>query len=230
MSALLRERVIVSVGGTLLVPGQIDIEFLQKFRAFIETKVAEGYTFCIIVGGGSTARHYQEAASAVTPLSSTDLDWIGIHTTRLNAHLIRTLFAGDAYAHIIKNPAIDIDVSKPIIVAAGWQPGCSTDYDAVLIAKNLGLHRLINLSDVDHVYNKDPKKHADAKKLERVSWGEFRSIMPDHWDPGLATPFDPVAAKEAASIGLEVVIINGAHLDRFAEYLDQKPFIGTVIS
>jgi len=224
------ERIIVSVGGSLLVPNQIDVDFLTRFRAFVLKKVSEGVSFCIIVGGGHTARAYQDAASKVTPFSSTDLDWIGIHTTRLNAHLIRTLFAGAAYGHVIKNPSADINVSKPIIVAAGWQPGCSTDYDAVLIAKNLGLHRLVNLSDVDYVYDKDPKKNKGAKKLEKVSWSEFRAIMPDHWDPGLASPFDPIAAKEAEAIGLEVAIMNGAHLDRFEDYLEKKPFVGTVIS
>jgi uridylate kinase len=230
MNALLRERIIVSVGGSLMVPDQIDTDFLTRLRAFVLKKVSEGFSFCFIAGGGSTSRRYQDAASKVTPLSSTDLDWIGIHATRLNAHLLRTLFAGEAYGHVIKNPAADIDISKPIIVAAGWQPGCSTDYDAVLIAKNLGAHRLVNLSDVDYVYDKDPKKHKGAKKLEKISWSEFRAIMPDHWDPGLASPFDPIAAKEAESIALEVAIMNGAHLDRFEAYLERKPFVGTVIA
>ena len=99
-----------------------------------------------------------------------------------------------------------------------------------IIAKNLGARRLVNLSNIDYVYDKDPKKYPDAKKFERIAWPDFRSLIPPEWDPGLSSPFDPVAAKEAETLGLEVAIINGAHLEEFSNYLDNKPFVGTVIS
>jgi uridylate kinase len=55
-------------------------------------------------------------------------------------------------------------------------------------------------------------------------------MIPKEWDPGLSSPFDPVAAKEAEAIGLEVAIINGAKLEELSNYLDDKPFVGTIIS
>jgi len=224
------ERVVVSVGGSLIVPDHIDIAFLSSLKTLVLDKVQKGFSFSIITGGGKTARRYQEAANAVTPLSPQDTDWIGIHATRLNGQLLRNIFAGYAHPAIVHNPTIDIETEEPITIAAGWQPGCSTDYDAVLMAKNTGARRLVNLSNIDYVYDKDPKRYPDAKKLEKVSWAEFRGIIPDHWDPGLSSPFDPVAAKEAETLGLEVALINGAHLDRFASYLDGAPFVGTTIS
>lgn len=225
-----KERIVVSVGGSLIVPDQIDIDFLTRFKALILDKVQRGFTFSIITGGGKTARRYQDAANAVTPLSPQDLDWLGIHATRLNAQLLRDIFVGYAHQQIIKNPTIDIEADEPVIIAAGWQPGFSTDYDAVLIAKNLGARRVVNLSNIDYVYDSDPKKNKKAKKIERIGWAEFRKIIPDHWDPGLSSPFDPIAAKEAESLGLEVAIMNGAKLEEFSNYLDDKPFVGTVIS
>ncbi len=230
MNAIKRERVVVSVGGSLIVPDAIDVDFLTQFKALILEKVQRGFTFSIIAGGGKTARRYQDAANAVTPLSRHDLDWIGIHATRLNAQLLRNIFVGYAHPQVIKNPTIDIEAEEPIIIAAGWQPGCSTDYDAVLMAKNLGATRLVNLSNIDYVYDSDPKKNPHAKKIEKISWSDFREIIPKEWDPGLSSPFDPVAAKEAESLGLEVAIINGTKLQEFSSYLDDKPFIGTVIS
>lgn len=230
MNANERERVVVSVGGSLIVPDHIDTEFLARFKSLILEKVQRGFTFTIITGGGKTARRYQDAANAVTPLSPQDLDWIGIHSTRLNAQLLRNIFVGYAHPQIIKNPTIDIEADEPIIIAAGWQPGFSTDHDAVLMAKNLGATRLVNLSNIDYVYDSDPKKNPDAKKIEKISWAEFRKLIPEEWDPGLSSPFDPVAAKEAEVLGLEVAIINGTKLDEFSNYLDGKPFIGTVIS
>lgn len=225
-----KERVVVSVGGSLIVPDHIDTDFLTNLKALILEKVQRGFTFSIIAGGGKTARRYQDAANAVTPLSPQDTDWIGIHSTRLNAQLLRNIFVGYAHSQVIKNPTIDIDADEPVIIAAGWQPGCSTDYDAVLVARNLGAKRLVNLSNIDYAYDSDPKKNPNAKKIEKISWADFRKLIPDHWDPGLSSPFDPIAAKEAEAIGLEVAIINGARLEEFSNYLDGKPFIGTIIS
>ncbi len=230
MNALERERIVVSVGGSLIVPDGIDTDFLARFKTLILDKVQRGFTFSIIAGGGKTARRYQEAANAVTPLSRHDLDWIGIHSTRLNAQLLRNIFVGYAHPQIIKNPTIDIEADEPIIIAAGWQPGCSTDYDATLMAKNLGAQRLVNLSNIDGVYESDPRKRPDAKRIEKISWAEFRKLIPEEWYPGLSSPFDPIAAKEAEALNLEVAVIHGAHLEEFSNYLDGKPFVGTVIS
>lgn len=225
-----KERIVVSVGGSLIVPDQIDTDFLAEFKALILEKIREGLSFVIIAGGGKTARRYQDAAHAVTPLSRTDLDWVGIHATRLNAQLLRNIFADHASARVIKNPTADINADEPIIVAAGWKPGCSTDYVATLIAKNLGARRLVNLSNIDYVYDSDPHKNPKAEKIEKIAWPEFKKLIPDHWDPGLSSPFDPVAAKEAETLGLEVAIINGAKLGEFSNYLSGKSFVGTVIS
>ncbi len=225
-----KERVVVSVGGSLIVPDGIDTDFLIRFKALILDKVEKGFSFSIIAGGGKTARRYQEAAHIVTPLSQADLDWIGIHATRLNAQLLRNIFVGHAHPHIIKNPTIDIDADEPVIIAAGWKPGCSTDYDAVLVAKNQGAMRLVNLSNIDYVYDSDPKKNPGAKKIEKINWANFRKLIPVEWDPGLSSPFDPIAAKEAESLGLEVAIMNGTKLEEFSNYLDGLPFTGTVIS
>ncbi|HVB20102.1 MAG TPA: UMP kinase [Candidatus Paceibacterota bacterium] len=223
-------RIVVSVGGSLIVPDAIDVDFLKRFKTIILEKVQRGFMFSIIAGGGKTARRYQDAAGAVTSLSPQDLDWLGIHATRLNAQLLRNIFVGYAYPEIITNQSADIDTDKPIIIAAGGKPGSSTDYGAVLMAKNLGATRLVNLSDIDYVYDKDPKIYPDAKKIEKTSWEEFRKIIPNHWDPGLSSPFDPIAAKEAESLGLEVAVMNGTKLEEFSNYLDSKLFVGTLIS
>ena len=230
MNANERERIVVSVGGSLIVPDGIDTDFLTRFKTLILEKVQKGFAFSIIAGGGKTARRYQDAANTVTTLSPQDTDWLGIHATRLNAQLLRNIFVGYAHPHVIKNPTIDIEADEPVIIAAGWQPGRSTDYCAVMMAKNIGAMRLVNLSNIDYVYTADPKKNPGAKKIEKISWPGFRKIIPDKWDPGLSSPFDPVAAQEAELLGLQVAIINGTKLEEFSNYLDGKPFVGTVIS
>jgi uridylate kinase len=225
-----REYVVVSVGGSLIVPDEIDTEFLRTFRELILSKVNSGLSFYIIAGGGKTARRYQEAAHQVRgDLPREDLDWLGIHSTRLNAHLLRTLFTEQAQDRIIKNPTRRVPNRHSVIIGAGWKPGWSTDYCAVLAAKKLGAKKLVNLSNIDYVYDKDPRKFPDAIKIESSTWSDFRKLIPDHWDPGLSSPFDPIAAKEAESLGLEVAIVNGAKLNEFEKYLSNQPFAGTII-
>ncbi|VAW33049.1 hypothetical protein MNBD_CPR01-559 [hydrothermal vent metagenome] len=225
------ERIIVSVGGSLIVPEAIDSDFISRFRALILHAVKQGSSFFIIAGGGKTARHYQDAArEARGDLPRDDLDWLGIHATRLNAHLLRTIFKEHAHPRIIKDPSEEVTAKEPVLLGAGWRPGQSTDFCAVTAAKTLGAKRLVNLSNIDHVYTADPRTNADAKPIDHINWSEFRALIPRKWDPGMSAPFDPIAAKEADELEMEVAIMNGKHLEEFENYLSDKPFTGTVIS
>lgn len=226
-----KKTCIISLGGSLIVPDEIDWEYLRDFRDLIVEYVEKGWKFILITGGGKTARKYQEAAYRIdTDLTDEDKDWLGIHSTRLNAHLLRTIFRTHAYPRINTNPHDLEDFSfckEPIFIAAGFRPGCSTDYDAVLLAKYLAIGSLINLSNIDYVYDKDPKIYSDAKKMEHATWHEFRALVGDTWSPGLNAPFDPIAAKHAQEIGLEVVIMNGKKLEQLRSYLNGQSFEGT---
>lgn len=222
--------VVISLGGSLVVPDKIDVGFLQKFKAVILRHVKKGKRFTIIVGGGRTARNYQRAGAAVAALTKEDIDWLGIHATRINAHLLRAIFAKEAHPKIVKNPCLKIKgFREKILIAAGWRPGFSTDYDAVLIAKQLGAKKLINLSNINYVYDKDPKKFKGARPIKAISWREFRKLLPQKWDPGLNVPFDPVASREAERTGLEVNIISGRNIRSVDRSIRGENFSGTVI-
>ena len=226
------ETIVMSVGGSLIVPGAIDTTFLSNLKKFIETETALGRRFIIIAGGGRTARNYQEAAAAVSDLNAEDLDWMGIHATRLNGHLLRTVFRDLAHRVMITNPDEILDVPKDekVVIASGYRPGSSTDLRAVQIAEKIGASKVINLSNIDYVYTADPRTSPDATKIESISWTDFRAMIPADWDPGLSSPFDPVAAKIAQRDGIEVAIINGTKLTEVMKCLNGETFIGTKIS
>jgi uridylate kinase len=226
------ENIIISVGGSMIVPGDIDTTFLSSFKALIEHEIDHnGRSFVIIAGGGKTARKYMDAARHVSDLTPDDVDWLGIHATRLNGHLLRAIFRDHAHPVMITNPddILDIEKETPLIVASGYRPGASTDLRAVQIAHRRGATKVINLSNIDHVYTADPKKDKDAVPIETISWGDFRKLIPAIWDPGLSSPFDPVAAKEAELHGIEVAILNGTKIDELRNCIEGKPFIGTRI-
>jgi uridylate kinase len=220
---------VISLGGSLVVPDEIDLKFLKKFKNLIEKFIKRNKKFIIIVGGGKTARNYQKAAKKIVKVDNEDLDWLGIHSTRLNAHLLRTIFKEDAYFRVIKNPKEKVRFKEKILIAAGWKPGFSTDYDAVLLAKTYGSKTILNLTDVDYVYDKDPHKFKDAKFFENLTWNEYLKLIDSKWNPGMSAPFDPVASKLAKKFKFEVVILNGRRLKNLENFLSGKKFIGTII-
>ena len=93
----------MSLGGSLIVPDKLDVKFLKNFKKIIEKFVKNKYRFVIYCGGGKLARDYQTAASKVVKLKNEDLDWLGIHATRLNAHFMETLFGNLAENIVINN-------------------------------------------------------------------------------------------------------------------------------
>jgi len=229
-----KKIIAISLGGSIIVPDEIDWKFVKKFKKLIQKQIARGYKFILITGGGKLARRYQEASLKVSrKLTADDQDWLGIHATRMNGHFIRTIFRSDAHPVINTNPNdLDnfYDFKENILVAAGWRPGFSTDYDAVVLGKYFGVKKIINLSNIDYVYNKDPKKFPKAKKVEKFSWAEFRKLVGDKWNPGLNAPFDSIASKIADENGMEVAIMNGRDLKNLENYLNGKKFKGTTIS
>lgn len=227
--------IVVSLGGSLIVPEEIDIKFVKSFKKVIKEQIANGFRFVIVTGGGKMARKYSQAAVEVSSIDDEEKDWLGVHATRMNAHFIKAVFKKYAHPRINKNPRTKEDLvqhfsaNEKIMVAAGWRPGWSTDYVATILAERFGAEKLINLSNITYLYNKDPNKFNDAQKIEKISWIDFRKIVGDKWDPGMNAPFDPIASKLAQKNNLEVAIIGGNNLNNFKKYLAEEEFEGSVV-
>lgn len=222
---------VLSLGGSLVVPGGIDTKFLTQLHTFIRHQIsAKKRRFFIAVGGGTIMRTYRDAAKAVRgSVTNVDLDWLGIHATRLNAQLVRTIFIDIADPRIIKHYEIILKIDKPVAIAAGWKPGHSTDYCAVTLCQDYGVTEVINMTNIDQVYDKDPRKFPDAKPLKDIAWGPYRKIVGNKWTPGLNVPFDPIASQLAQKLDVTVKIVNGRNFANLENALDNKPFFGTTI-
>ncbi|MCX8008734.1 MAG: UMP kinase [Patescibacteria group bacterium] len=228
-----KQTFVLSLGGSLVVPKEgIDTVFLSAFNTFIRHQISSKQRrFFIVVGGGVTTRQYQEAARIVRgqEIEDVDLDWLGVHATRLNAQLIRTIFRDIADLRVIKHYEIILKIDQPVAIAAGWKPGWSTDYCAVTLAQDYNISTVINMTNIDQVYDKDPKKHPDAKPIKELSWKEYRAMAGDTWKPGMNLPFDPIASKLADESGITVKILNGKNLDNLEKALNEEKFFGTII-
>lgn len=230
LTKLMNKLFVISVGGSLINPGKIDTGFLKSFKKLILEQTKKGSRFILITGGGKLCRDFQEALSDVTRPTAADLDWLGIASTWLHADLVKLMFGKLAHPMIIKDPNKKVNFKEKILLAGGWMPGRSTDDDAVRLAKVYGAKTVINLSNINYVYTKDPRKFKDAKKIEQISWQNFRKIVGNKWDPGKNLPFDPTAAKLAEKLKLKVIIANGKNLQNLKNILQNKKFKGTVIN
>lgn len=222
---------IIALGGSIIspAPGRINIRFLKKFQELILDYLKQGRKFIIVAGGGKTARLYQKAASKIIKVNNEDLDWLGIHSTRLNAHLLRTIFFKQAYPVILDKPQKPIKNNPSLIIASGWRPGCSTDFNTVRLAQRFKVDSMVIASNISYVYEKDPAKYKGAKKIKEISWQDYRKLVADHWKPGLSAPVDPIAAKLAQKLKLTAVLFKGTDLKNFRDYLEGKEPRGTII-
>ncbi|MGE5042188.1 MAG: UMP kinase [Candidatus Levyibacteriota bacterium] len=229
-----KHKIVLSVGGSLLVPdGGVSTEFLSNLNAFIrkELKADPNLQFFLVVGGGTIARKYRDAGRNVVghELTSDDLDWLGIHATKLNAHLVRTIFRDIAHPYVIKHYEIIRKVEEPVVIAAGWKPGWSTDFCATMICEDYNVKTVLNLTNIPQVYTADPRIDPKAKPLEKITWSGFRKLTGDEWVPGMNLPFDPIASQKAQELGLKVIILKGDDFDNIKNALEGRDFHGTTI-
>lgn len=224
------ETIVISLGGSLIVPDQIDIDFLREFRALILAQIQVGKKFVIITGGGKINKRYNDAVRELGNPTDEDLDWIGIAALKLNAELVRVMFAEYANRKVVDNITNEFKFEKSIVVGSAYEPGKSSDWDAVSAAQTIGAKKIINLSNTDYVYDSDPKLNPQAKKIEKISWAEYRKLIPTEWTARLNSPFDPVASQMAEGLGLEVNILNGKNVANLEKCLRGEEFTGTIIS
>ena len=225
----MRPPIIIALGGSIIVPDKINTDFLKKFRKLILKFTRQGKKFIIVAGGGRTARLYQNAASKIIKITNEDLDWIGIHATRINAHLLRTIFFKESYPIILDNPYKIVHTRKSVIIASGWRPGWSTDYISILLAKRFEAKEAIIAGRPPYVYTKDFLKYRDAKPMKRISWKSYRKIIGSRWIPGMPAPVDPIGAKLAQKMKLKAIVIQGTNLKNLENLLEGKKFKGTTI-
>jgi uridylate kinase len=223
---------VISLGGSLIAPESgINKPFLHSFQQLIHD-LTPGRKFCIITGGGAICRDYQQALSDLTDADDTKLDWMGIYMTRLHGQFVRLILGDLAYPEVVLTPNTTADAiqeSLVVIGAAGDTPGRSSDYEAVAVAEAVGADHLVNLSNISHIYDADPKQDPHAEPLEELSWDQYKDVIPGSWEPGLHTPFDPVSAEFARECGMEVAVMSGTPIDNLRDYLNNDDFTGSVI-
>jgi uridylate kinase len=224
--------VVISLGGSIVAPDAVDAAYISDFRDVIEQQLRADadLRLVIVVGGGALARSYQRAYRDVaTEADDAAADWVGVAATHVNAELLRAVFAEWCNDPVVRNPEGELAFGGRILVAGGWKPGFSTDFDAVLLAIRFQADTVLNLSNIAKAYTADPKVDPTATPLDAATWSQFRRIVGDTWSPGKNTPFDPVASRKAAEEHLRVIIAAGRDVANLKAILEGRPFTGTVV-
>ena len=238
-------QIVISLGGSLVCPDGVDATYLGMFKDMIVKQSAKS-SFYIVVGGGKVARQYIAAVKAISPDSSNEeLDKVGIAAGLLNSQLVLSAFGNNAYhelardyntlptrvlAQAIWSEETSGGPKHKIFINGSYIPGRSSDSIAVNVAMARGVDTVINLTNVDCLYDSDPKTNLGARKIERISWKQYSAMIGDSWEPGANYPFDPVASRTASEAGLKVIITHGKNLDNLERIIEgESNFQGTII-
>ncbi len=226
------KTVVISLGGSIVAPDAVDTGYIASFRDVIEgqLRAKDDLRVVIVVGGGALARAYQQAYRTVAAQpDDAAADWVGIAATHVNAELLRAVFDRWCDDPVVRNPEGEIAFRGRVLVAGGWKPGFSTDFDAVLLAIRFQADTVLNLSNIAKAYTADPKTDPTATPVDAATWAHFRGIVGDEWTPGKNSPFDPVASRRAAEKHLRVIIAAGRDVANLEAILDGREFVGTVV-
>lgn len=207
-------RTVLKLGGSLLYDdhGEVVLEIIEEYASVVRSLVSKGHEFVIVVGGGKPARKFITAARSLGA-SEARCDWIGIKLARNNAELLCVALGDVAYPKIVETlDELEIAFkSGKVVLMGGLIPGQSTNAVAAIAAETIGADLLLNATNVDGVYDKDPKEKG-AKKLDTVHIKDLREILSGGGTrAGEYKLFDPVAIRVVERSKIRAVIFDGRH-------------------
>jgi len=219
----MKEVLVFSLGGSLIVPGNVNYEYLHKFKKFI-LKLTKNYKVVIVTGGGKTARKYIEPLIK-EKVNEYLISLVGIMSTKLNARLVSGILnLKYDIPDNLKEVKKLLDKNNVVVCGAlGVQPNMTSDGDAAQISEYL--------TNVDGLYDKDPRKYKDAKFIHEVNFNDFIKISNQiKYKAGQHFILDQAAAQIINRAKIKTLIINGKKLENVTRFLNNDDYRGTLIS
>lgn len=223
--------IVVSVGGSVLLRGDDDVGYLGRLAELLR-RVGHAAPLVVTTGGGRTAREYIDVGRRLG-LTDVELDELGIDVTRLHARLLAGRIGLPTASHpptTVREAVEALRHGSPVVLG-GTEPGHTTDAVAALVAVRVRAARLVNATDVDGLYDADPKAHPSARRLAAIGWPAFLDLLGTsaHGAPGQHFPFDRSGAEALARAGIPLAIVAGRDLANLEKALAGGRFEGTVV-
>ena len=222
-------RVVLRIGGSV-VASPINTDLISCYSNLLTNQKANGNEIVAVVGGGKLAREFIKVAENIG-LNATSQDEIAISVSRLFAQLIlKTLGkeGGDKVATTLNNVSECLR-EKKIAVMGGLRPGITTDAVAGLVAEHIKADLLVKGTDQDGVYDKDPRKHVDAMKIDHIRLDDLPKVFSENTHKaGIHQIVDPIAIRVLQRYRIKMIIVNGFHTENISAAIKGKK-VGTII-
>ena len=212
-------RVVVSIGGSVLVPALEDNR-VEPYAAVIETLVGAGHETAAVVGGGGVARDYIGAARTIGA-NEIELDQLGISVTRLNARLLLAALDETIAASTVSEDYEGADEALhrgDVAVMGGVVPAQTTDAVAAALAEYVDADLLVYATSVPGVFTADPNEDPDAERQDELSASGLVDIISQmEMAAGASAPVDLLATKIIQRAAMDTVILDGSEPERLTE-------------
>ncbi|MHC1681180.1 MAG: UMP kinase [Methanomassiliicoccales archaeon] len=225
------DKVVVSLGGSVIVPDDNDDAFLKRFSEMISS-LCDRYQIYLVCGGGKIARYYIKVGRNLG-LPEPDLDEMGILSTRINAALVAYSLGETSVGKVPTDilEAHRLEKKGMVVVMGGTVPGHTTDAVSAMLAKEVKAVRIINGTSVDAAYTADPRKYPNAERLSRITHQQlYELVNVGLHGAGPSNVFDRLGAQVARDNHIDICIVDGRDLDEMRAAIEGKPIKGTVVS
>ncbi|MHC1708955.1 MAG: UMP kinase [Methanomassiliicoccales archaeon] len=225
------DKVVVSLGGSVIVPDDNDDAFLKRFSEMISS-LCDRYQIYLVCGGGKIARYYIKVGRNLG-LPESDLDEMGILSTRINAALVAYSLGETSVGKVPTDilEAHRLEKRGKVVVMGGTVPGHTTDAVSAMLAKEIKAARIINGTSVDAAYTADPRKDPNAERLSRITHQQlYELVNVGMHGAGPSNVFDRLGAQLARDNHIDICIVDGRDLGEMRAAIEGKPIKGTVVS
>jgi len=224
------KTIVLSLGGSLIIPAEIDFGFLHKFKKTLRKNYSK-CKFVVVCGGGSIARKYISSLK-MEKKSARELSLAGIRATRMNALFMMQFFGKEANDYLpLSMKEVKSSLSKNHVVFCGalrYSENSTSDGTAAKLAAFLNSD-FINLTNVPGLFSEDPRKNKNAKFIPFESWKEFeKRALKIKFHNGQHFILDQEAATIIKNHKIKTYII-GKNLKNLDSIIKNKKFRGTII-
>ncbi len=226
---ILIDKVVVSVGGSVLIPGNNDSDYIARLARMLSSAGSK-VQLAVVCGGGKTARYYASTGKELGG-NTYQLDIMGIGATRLNAQLL-ALALGDMPDRVPETAEETASLSQPgkIVVMGGTEPGHTTDAVAMMVAREMKADRVVNATAVDAVYTDDPRTNPDAVKIPEMTIKRLGEIVYKEHDASKSSVFDPLGVRIAEESRIDISMVDGRNIEELEKAILGQPFDGTFVN